>query len=95
VLILFRLIHRLDLQRVQLLPNPSTFSVNGIIFGVTSVDVLFHLRKEEFFKPAQEVSSMVQNQEGSEPGMGVLEVEQKQDAMGMLCRHVLEQRRCV
>ncbi|OBZ68666.1 DNA polymerase alpha subunit B [Grifola frondosa] len=40
--------------RIHLLPNPARFSLNDISFGVSSIDVLFHLRKEEFFKRAQE-----------------------------------------
>ena len=37
-------------QRFHLLPNPALFSLNGVSFGCASVDVLLHLRKEEFFK---------------------------------------------
>ncbi|KAF8890039.1 alpha DNA polymerase [Gymnopilus junonius] len=36
--------------RIHLLPNPARFTINDISFGVTSVDTLFHLRKEEYFK---------------------------------------------
>ncbi|KAJ1303322.1 hypothetical protein OPQ81_011518 [Rhizoctonia solani] len=64
-------------KRSQLVPNPSTFLVNGFRIGVTSIDVLFHIRKDEFFKHAQEVSD--------EPG------GQPADAMTMLCRQILEQ----
>ncbi|CAE6482270.1 unnamed protein product [Rhizoctonia solani] len=64
-------------KRSQLIPNPSIFSVNGIRIGVTSIDVLFHIRKDEFFKHAPEVSD--------EPG------GQAADAMTMLCRQILEQ----
>ncbi|CCO29121.1 DNA polymerase alpha subunit B [Rhizoctonia solani AG-1 IB] len=58
-------------------PNPSLFSVNGIRIGVTSIDVLFHIRKDEFFKHAPEVS----DEPDSQPA----------DAMTMLCRQILEQ----
>ncbi|KAJ8690639.1 DNA-directed DNA polymerase alpha subunit pol12 [Pleurotus ostreatus] len=37
-------------DRIKLLPNPARFSLNGVTFGATSVDVLFHLRKEELVK---------------------------------------------
>ena len=30
-----------------MLPDPAMFSVEGVVFGVTSADVLFHLGKEE------------------------------------------------
>ncbi|KAL4252758.1 DNA polymerase alpha subunit B [Pleurotus pulmonarius] len=37
-------------DRIKLLPNPARFSLNGLSFGATSIDVLFHLRKEELIK---------------------------------------------
>ncbi|CAE6527247.1 unnamed protein product [Rhizoctonia solani] len=64
-------------RRSQLVPNPSVFLVNGFRIGVTSIDILFHIRKDEFFKHAPEVSD--------EPG------GQTADAMTMLCRQILEQ----
>ncbi|CAE6464407.1 unnamed protein product [Rhizoctonia solani] len=64
-------------KRSQLVPNPSTFSANGFRIGVTSIDVLFHIRKDEFFKHAPEVS----DESGGQPA----------DAMTMLCRQILEQ----
>ncbi|KAG8691228.1 DNA-directed DNA polymerase alpha subunit pol12 [Ceratobasidium sp. 423] len=64
-------------KRSQLVPNPSTFLANGFRIGVTSIDVLFHIRKDEFFKNAPEVLD--------EPG------GQPADAMTMLCRQILEQ----
>ncbi|KAG9041253.1 DNA-directed DNA polymerase alpha subunit pol12, partial [Tulasnella sp. UAMH 9824] len=33
------------------LSNPGIFSIHGLTFGATSVDVLFHLRRQEVFKP--------------------------------------------
>ena len=30
-----------------MLPDPAMFSVDGVVFGVTAADVLFHLGKEE------------------------------------------------
>lgn len=63
------------------MPNPSVFSVNGFNIGATSIDVLFHIRKEEFFKQAPELAD--------EPS------SQTADAMTMLCRQILEQQRSV
>ncbi|KAG9127039.1 DNA-directed DNA polymerase alpha subunit pol12 [Ceratobasidium sp. 392] len=64
-------------RKCQLVPNPSTFSVNGFTVGATSIDVLFHIRKDHFFKQAPEIADEPDN----EPA----------DAMTMLCRQVLEQ----
>lgn len=47
------------------------------------MDVFFHLRKEEFFKRAQEVDSIVSD------GDDVL----NNDLMANTCRHLLRQRR--
>ncbi len=32
-------------------PDPCTFSVEGVVFGATSTDVLFHLGREEISAP--------------------------------------------
>lgn len=84
--------------RIHLLPNPCRFSLNGISFAVSSVDVIFHLRKEEFFKRAGEVDSISSVAEGADVqandaelvagGAGV----QANDAMTTTCRHLLQQR---
>jgi hypothetical protein len=34
------------LDNVLLMPNPCTFTVNGVVFGATSADALFHLSAE-------------------------------------------------
>ncbi|KAJ3512303.1 hypothetical protein NLJ89_g3597 [Agrocybe chaxingu] len=67
--------------RVHLLPNPARFTINDISFGVTSVDTLFHLRKEEYFKRGVEVESL--------PGHPD---DLPTDSMANLCRHLLLQR---
>ncbi|EKM49604.1 uncharacterized protein PHACADRAFT_166969 [Phanerochaete carnosa HHB-10118-sp] len=71
-----------DDPRIYSIPNPSQLSLNGVSFAVSSVDVLFHLRKEEFFKPMSEISSapLAENETPAS------------DAMAKLCRHVLQQR---
>jgi DNA polymerase alpha subunit B len=65
-----------------MLPNPARFSINDIAFAVSSVDTLFHLRKEEYFKRGIEVGSLP-------PGPDDLPT----DAMANFCRHLLVQRR--
>ncbi|KAH7885091.1 DNA polymerase alpha, subunit B [Phlebopus sp. FC_14] len=67
-------------HRIRLLPNPCRFTVNGVTFGVTSVDVLFHLRKEEYFRRTEEV----------EPLTAAYEVAV--DPMSNLARNILQQR---
>jgi DNA polymerase alpha subunit B len=71
------------LQHIRLLPNPCRFSVNGISFAVTSVDTLFHLRKEEYFRrtPLAEVDPLTP---ASEPAT---------DNMSNVARNLLQQRR--
>jgi DNA polymerase alpha subunit B len=66
-------------QRIHMLPNPCRFSINGVSFAVTSVDVIVHLKKEEFFKRGEEVDSVPDN---SGP-----------DIIAGSCRHLLQQRR--
>ncbi|KAJ7644276.1 DNA polymerase alpha/epsilon subunit B-domain-containing protein [Roridomyces roridus] len=66
---------------IHLLPNPATFTLNGITFGATSADVLFHLKKGEFGKRGQEV----------EP-TPVMPDDVVNDPMTNLCRHLLQQR---
>lgn len=36
-----------DMKRVHCLSNPATFSVNEVVIGITSTDVLFHLSAQE------------------------------------------------
>ncbi|KAJ3517623.1 hypothetical protein NMY22_g13921 [Coprinellus aureogranulatus] len=67
--------------RIYLQPNPVRFMIDDISFAVTSVDVLFHLRKEEFVKRGVEVNP-VPAQYGDVPS----------DTMTNLCRHMLNQR---
>ncbi|WWC66502.1 uncharacterized protein I206_100404 [Kwoniella pini CBS 10737] len=68
-------------KRVKVLPNPCTFSINEVIIALSSVDVLFHLRREEMYQRAEE----------AEPEVASEGVETK-DAMAGLIRHVLGQR---
>ncbi|EEB98977.1 hypothetical protein MPER_01418, partial [Moniliophthora perniciosa FA553] len=68
---------------IHLLPNPTHFSINGVTFASTSVDVLFHLRKEEVLKRGENV----------DPVTPVIPEDTGSDPMGNLCRHLLQQRR--
>jgi len=67
--------------RIKLLPNPCRFSLNDLSFAVTSVDVLFHLRKEQLVMRAEEVESL--EVDGQLPAT---------DTMASLSRLVLQQR---
>lgn len=68
------------LKSVRLLPNPCVFSLDGIQFGVSTVDVLHHIKSQQYVQRPQRPVS-----EG--------EVPPPSDAMANLCRHILEQRR--
>lgn len=35
------------LQRVTLVPDPCTLLIDGVTFGLTSTDILFHMGAEE------------------------------------------------
>jgi DNA polymerase alpha subunit B len=67
------------IKRIKLLPNPCTFAINEIVISLSSVDVLFHLRREELLLKAEEADP--------EPG-----VTDSKDTMAGLVRHVLGQR---
>ncbi|KAI0785210.1 DNA polymerase alpha/epsilon subunit B-domain-containing protein [Abortiporus biennis] len=72
--------------RIRLLSNPCQFSLNGLSFAVTSVDVLFHLRKEEFVKRAQDTST------SADGDVKMSSNNSEADPMANLCRHLVEQR---
>ena len=72
-------------QRIKWVNNPCRFKLNNVSFAVSSVDVLFHLRKEEFFKRAAPVDSE----------HVVNELPPTIDPMANICRSLLEQRRRV
>lgn len=68
--------------RIHLLANPSTFSLNGTTIAASSVDVLFHLGKQEHFFEIPEASDEA-------PPSGD---EVKSDPTARRCRHLLQQR---
>lgn len=68
-------------QKVRWLPNPCSIFINDMVFSVSTVDVLFHLRKEEYFRKAEE----------AEPESSV--ASGSKDPMAELVRHVLGQKR--
>ena len=41
----------IDHPRIKSVPDPALVSVDGVIFGFTSTDILFHLGKEEISYP--------------------------------------------
>ncbi|KAI9509201.1 DNA polymerase alpha subunit B [Russula earlei] len=67
--------------RIKLLSNPCRFSLNGFTFAVTSMDVLFHLRKEQLVLQVEEVESY--DVDGQPTAT---------DTMTSLARHILQQR---
>ncbi|BGP54723.1 hypothetical protein JCM8202_003228 [Rhodotorula sphaerocarpa] len=69
-------------KRVRLLPNPTMFSINEIAFGVTSADVLWSLKSQEYFRKAPDV-------EPPEPGT---EDPLAKDVMARTCRQLLRHR---
>lgn len=66
-----------------MLPNPCQFFLNGIRFGVSTVDVLYHLKNQQYIQRPQQPPLEASNDTVPAP----------QDVMANLCRHVLEQRR--
>ncbi|KAK4055754.1 DNA-directed DNA polymerase alpha subunit pol12 [Microbotryomycetes sp. JL201] len=66
---------------VYMLPNPTTFSINEVVFGITSVDSLFALRNQEFFCPCGEAVQTEQEPDAN-----------TKDVMSRTCRHLLRQR---
>jgi DNA polymerase alpha subunit B len=39
-----------DKERLHLFSNPCTFSINGILFGISSIDVIMHLSSNEVYR---------------------------------------------
>ncbi|KAG6903250.1 hypothetical protein C0995_000145 [Termitomyces sp. Mi166 len=68
--------------RIHLLPNPARFSINDITFGVTSVDVVYHLKKEELSIKGTEADPIPT---ASPDDTGT-------DVMANTCRQLLQQR---
>lgn len=67
--------------RIKLLSNPCQFSLNGVNVAASSVDVMFHLRKEELVKYVEEIDPIA-------PSAG----DAVTDTMTNTCRHLLQQR---
>ncbi len=72
-------------KAVKLLPNPTVFSVNEVVFAVTTVDTLFHLRNQEWFRRCAEA------QDPSNPADPAAVVE-KEDVMARTARFLLRQK---
>ena len=67
-----------------MIPNPAHFTINGVSFGVSSVDALFHVKKEEYTKSGIEIEPSAVPAESSAT-----------DVMSNICRQLLAQRRLV
>jgi hypothetical protein len=65
-----------------MLPNPAIFSINEVVFAVTSVDTLMPIRATEYVRDAKRIA------EAEEMDMD----EAPKDAISRVCRHVLRQR---
>ena len=77
-------LHNFIVKSIKVLPNPCLFSLNSIRFGVSTVDVLYHLKNQQYIqRPQQPPSCPLTGTAAPAP----------QDVMANLCRHVLEQRR--
>jgi len=61
------------------------FSINEVVFGITSVDTLWSLKSQEFFRKCADAEPA---EEGSEPD------PLAKDVMARTCRHLLRHRRC-
>ncbi|GAA5950810.1 hypothetical protein JCM21900_002025 [Sporobolomyces salmonicolor] len=67
---------------VRVLPNPFMFRINEVMFGVTSVDVLWSLKSQEFFRKCPDAEPVTAG--GNDP--------LAKDVMARTCRHLLRQR---
>ncbi|KAI5120230.1 hypothetical protein M0805_000044 [Coniferiporia weirii] len=68
--------------RVKMIPNPCRFSINGVSFASTSVDVLLHLRNQEYMQRGHE----------TDPVPLTSSETQATDLFTNTCRHILLQR---
>ncbi|GAA5908020.1 hypothetical protein JCM6882_000201 [Rhodosporidiobolus microsporus] len=68
---------------VRLLPNPCQFSINEVVFGVASVDVLWALKSQEFFRKCGDAEA---------PAEGQAEDAMAKDVMARVGRHLLRQK---
>ncbi|THH11357.1 hypothetical protein EW145_g701 [Phellinidium pouzarii] len=68
--------------RVKMIPNPCRFSINDVTFATTSVDVLLHLRNQEYTQRGQEIDPVPPTSPDSSAT----------DLLTNSCRHLLLQR---
>ncbi|KAF9027142.1 DNA polymerase alpha, subunit B [Hymenopellis radicata] len=66
--------------RIHLVPNPAHFTINDIKFGVTSADVMYHMKTQELTIQGVEVDPIVP------------QFSEDVDGMANTCRHLLQQR---
>ncbi|GAA6050009.1 hypothetical protein JCM3770_001911 [Rhodotorula araucariae] len=67
---------------VKMLPNPTVFSINEVKFGIASVDALWSLKSQEFFRKCPD----------AEPAEAGTEDPLAKDVMARTCRHLLRHR---
>ncbi|GAA5927523.1 DNA-directed DNA polymerase alpha subunit POL12 [Sporobolomyces koalae] len=70
-------------KSVTMLPNPTSFSVNEVAFGITSVDVFWSLKMQEFYKRCPDAEPMP---EGTTIDPSAKDINQRTG------RHLLRQR---
>ncbi|GAA5833404.1 hypothetical protein JCM5353_008438 [Sporobolomyces roseus] len=68
---------------VRLLPNPTSFAINEVAFGISSVDVLWSLKMQEFYKRCPDGDPVPENYTPD---------PQAKDIITRACRHLLRQR---
>lgn len=75
------------------MPNPTTFSINEVVFSVTSLDVLFALRSQEMFRKCGEASegSGMKSETGESSDDAPIDPSAK-DIFARACRYLLSQR---
>jgi DNA polymerase alpha subunit B len=69
-------------QKVRMLPNPAIFSINEVVFAVTSVDALMPIKAAEYVRDAKRAAEESEMELDDVP----------RDAISRVCRHVLRQR---
>lgn len=74
-------------QKVKVLPNPCTFSINEVSVGIATTDILFHLRKEEISQKAIDADTSNSPSPSMTQNNGITK-----DPMASLVRHILGQR---
>lgn len=78
-------------KKTKLLPNPCLFSINEVVLGVSTADVLRDLRSEELVLRLKRQPPS----QGQKPSSAFSQQTQKEDVLARAVRHILSQRRSV